>query len=105
MTINGRSIKLELLPCGHMAINWTAKTHENSTQSVLLATKVPWKDWTMPEVQAAMVKEIKNLQENGIYQEVPHDPWMVVVPSMWVIQRSADDDGKQAGNLKARLVI
>jgi hypothetical protein len=36
----------------------------------------------MPEVQAAMVKEIKNLQENGTYQEVPQEPWMVVVPSM-----------------------
>ncbi len=48
-----------------MAINWTAKTHEDTTQSVHLATKVPRKDWTMPEVQAAMVKEIKNLQENG----------------------------------------
>jgi len=27
------------------------------------------------------------------------------VPSMWVIQRSTEDDGKQAGNLKARLVV
>ena len=58
----------------------------------------------MPEVQAAMVKEIRNLQENGTYQEVPQEPWMVVVPSMWVIQRSAEDDGKQTGNLKACLV-
>ena len=30
---------------------------------------------------------------------------MVIVPSMWVIQRTAEDDGKQAGNLKAHLVV
>jgi hypothetical protein len=88
-----------------MAINWTAKLHEVNTQTVLQTTKVSRKDWTMPEVQAAMVKEIRNLQENGTYQEVPQEPWMVVVPSMWVIQKSAQDDGKQAGNLKARLVV
>ena len=105
MTINGWTIKLELLSSGHMAVNWTAKTHEDTAQSVLLATKVPRKDWSNQEVQAVMVKEIRNLQENGTYQEVPHEPWMVVIPSMWVIQRSADDDRKQAGNLKVRLVV
>ena len=105
MIINGRKIKLKLLDSGHMAIDWTEKTHGESTNDVLLATKVPRKDWSMPEVQAVMVKEIKNLQENGTYTEVPYEPWMVVIPSMWVIQRSADDDGKQAGNLKARLVV
>jgi len=105
ITLNGRNIKLELLPSGHMAINWTANMHEVNVQTVLMTTKVSRKDWTMPEVQAAMVKEIKNLQENGTYQEVPQEPWMVIVPSMWVIQRSAEDDGKQAGNLKARLIV
>ncbi len=79
MTINGRIIKLELLSSGHMAIDWTIDTHGTPTQSVLLATKVPRKDWTMPEVQAAMVKEIKNLQDNRTYQEVPNKPWMVVL--------------------------
>ena len=105
MNINGRTIKLKLLSSGHIAVNWTANTHEDTVKSVLLATKVPRKDWTMPEVQVAMVKEIRNLQENGTYHEVPQEPWMVVVPSMWVIQRSVEDDGKQAGNLKARLVV
>jgi hypothetical protein len=105
MTINGCNIKLETLPSGHMAINWTANMHEVNVQTVLMTTKVSRKDWTMPKVQAAMVKEIRNLQENGTYQEVPQEPWMVIVPSMWVIQRSTEDDGKQAGNLKARLVV
>ena len=50
MTINGRNIKLELLSSGHMAINWTAKTHEDSSHSVLLANKVPRKDWSNPKV-------------------------------------------------------
>jgi hypothetical protein len=65
-----------------MAINWTNKLHEATTQTILMTTKVSRKDWTMPEVQVAMVKEIRNLQENGMYQEVPKEPWMVVVPSM-----------------------
>jgi len=49
-----------------------------------------------------MDKEMKNLYENGTYEEVKHKPWMVVVPSMWVINRTTDDDGKGAGKLKAR---
>ncbi len=61
MTINGRNVKLELLDSGHMAIEWTEKTHEDSTQAVLLATKVPRKDWSIPEVQAVIAKEVKNL--------------------------------------------
>ena len=40
LTINGRNIKLELLPSGHMAINWTEKLHETSSQTVLMMTKV-----------------------------------------------------------------
>jgi hypothetical protein len=52
-----------------------------------------------------MEKEIKNLQENGTYDEVQREPWMVVIPSMWVINQSTDDDGKNAGKIKARLVV
>ena len=52
-----------------------------------------------------MEKEIKNLQENGTYEEVQKESWMVVIPSMRVINQIRDDDGKNAGKIKARLVV
>jgi len=30
---------------------------------------------------------------------------MVIIPSMWVINQTTDDDGKNAGKIKARLVV
>jgi hypothetical protein len=52
-----------------------------------------------------MYKEWMNLQETGTYEEVRREPWMTVIPTMWVINRSADDHGKEDGKLKARLVV
>jgi hypothetical protein len=52
-----------------------------------------------------MFKQIGVLQENGTYEEVQREPWMHVIPSMWVINQTSEDDGKQGGKVKARLVV
>ena len=44
-----------------------------------------------------MEREIRNLQENETYEEVQEEPWMSVVPRMWVINRAIEDDGKEPG--------
>lgn len=69
-----------------------------------MTEKVSRKEWTTPPVMAAMKKEMKVLQENGSCKEVFQEPWMVMIPSMWVMNRTTDDDGKAVGKLKARLV-
>jgi hypothetical protein len=67
MTVNNITMKLILMKSRHMAIPWTTKTHrlEESDSTVLLAQKVPQKEWSTPEVREAMHKEWTNLQENG----------------------------------------
>ena len=52
-----------------------------------------------------MFDQIQVLQENGTYEEVRQEPWMKAIPSMWVINKTTDDDGKQGGKVKARLVV
>jgi isopentenyldiphosphate isomerase len=88
---------------GHMAIPWTARIHklEDNHNNVFMTQRVPRKEWSTPEVKEAMYKEWTNLQENGTYEEVRWEPWMTVIPTMWVINRSTDDHGKEAGKLKA----
>jgi hypothetical protein len=54
---------------------------------------------------AAMIKDINNLGENGTYEEVKQESWMPILDSLWVINRSTDNDRKNAGRLKARLVV
>ena len=71
----------------------------------MLTQKVSRKEFNDPEVMAAMIKEINNLVENGTYEEVKQESWMPILDSLWVINRSTDDDGKNAGRLKARLVV
>ncbi len=87
MTVNGTTMKLILMKSGHMAIPWTTKTHklEGSNSTVLLTQKIPRKEWSTPEVRKAMHKEWTNLQENGTYEEVRREPWMTMIPTMWVI--------------------
>ena len=52
MTVNNITMKLILMKSGHMAIPWTTKTHrlEDSDSTVLLAQKIPRKEWSTPEV-------------------------------------------------------
>jgi len=89
-----------------MAIPWTEKIHKiDRTDEVLMTVKVPRKDWGTDAVREAMHKQIEVLQENGTYEEVTREPWMQVIPSMWVINSTTDDDGKQGGKIKARLVV
>ena len=52
-----------------------------------------------------MIKEVGNLQENGTFQEINQQPWMLVIETMWVINRSLEDDGKNAPKVKAKLVV
>jgi hypothetical protein len=105
MSVNNHQIDLDLLPTGHMGLKWDVNLHKPKSANIFLTEKVSKKEWNTPEVRAAMEKEIRNLQENGTYEEVPEEPWMNVVPSMWVVNRATEDDGKGAGKLKARLVV
>ncbi len=70
-----------------------------------MTVKVPRRQWDSPEVREAMYHQIEVLQENGTYEEVKREPWMKTIPSMWVINSTTDDDGKQGGKIKARLVV
>jgi len=88
-----------------MALKWDVNLHKSKYPEIHLTEKVPRKEWNTPEVRAAMDKEMKNLQENETYEEVKEEPWMSVIPLMWVINKTTDDDGKGAGKLKARLVV
>jgi len=36
---------------------------------------------------------------------VSEEPWMNVIPLMWVANKTTDDDGKGAGKFKVRLVV
>ena len=106
MVINGRKVQLNLTKSGHMTIPWTTECHKsNKENKVLLTQKVSRKEYEDPEVMAAMIKEVNNLVDNGTYEEVKQENWMPVVDSLWVINRSTEDDGKNAGRLKARLVV
>jgi len=105
LTLNNHKIDLNLLPSGHMALKWTSDLHKTRAKDVYMTDKVPRKEWTSPPVVEAMEKELRNLQENGTYEEVKKEPWMVVIPSMWVVTKTTDDDGKNAGKVKARLVV
>jgi hypothetical protein len=105
MKINNHKVDLILLNSGHIALNWDENLHKTRSPDVFLTQKVPQKEWNNPQVVEAMEKEIGNLQENGTYKEVQKEPWMVVIPSMWVINQTTDDDGKNAGKIKARLVV
>jgi hypothetical protein len=89
-----------------MAIPWKDDIHRiDRTDKVLMTVKVPRRIWHYPEVKEAMYTQMNVLQENGTYEEVQRQPWMKVIPSMWVINSTTDDDGKQAGKIKARLVV
>jgi hypothetical protein len=105
LTLNNYKVDLVLLKSGHIAINWTPALHKTRKVDVYMTQKVSRKEWSTPSVVEAMEKELRNLQENGTYEEVKQEPWMVVIPSMWVITQTTDDDGKNAGKTKARLVI
>ena len=105
MTINNHKVDLILLTSGHIALKWDASLHKTRAPEVFMTQKISRKEWNTPPVMEAMEKEIKNLQENGTYEEVQREPWMVVIPSMWVINQTTDDDGKNAGKIKARLVV
>jgi len=106
LILNNQKISLKLLPTGHMAIPWTHKIHEiNREDQVLMTIKVPRREWYGREIREAMHKQVEVLQENGTYEEVNREPWMKVIPSMWVINRTTDDDGKLGGKVKARLVV
>ena len=78
------------------------KDHANN---VFLTQRIKPKEWGNPEVQEAMHKQWGVLQEHGTYEEVRREPWMTVIPTMWVVNRTTDDDGKDAGKLKAWLVV
>jgi hypothetical protein len=107
ISINGYKAKMELTESGHMILPWTVDTHTTNkkTNPVLLPQKVSRKDYSQPEVMTAMIKEITNLNNNGTYIEVKQEPWLPVVETMWVINKSTEDDGKNAGKIKARLVV
>jgi hypothetical protein len=95
LSINNQKINLKLLPTGHMAIPWSDNIHRiDRTDHVLMTVKVPRRQWHYPEVKEAMFKQLEVLQENGTYEEVAREPWMKTIPSMWVINSTADDDGK-----------
>jgi len=89
-----------------MTLPWTSLSHiKKKVNPVLLTQKVSRKDYNQPEVMTAMIKEITNLNNNGTYIEVKHEPWRPIVDTMWVINKSTEDDGKNAGKIKARLVV
>ncbi len=52
-----------------------------------------------------MNKEMKNLQEHETYKEVRREPYMSVIPSLWVINRHTEDGKIDSGKVKARLVV
>jgi hypothetical protein len=70
-----------------------------------LSEKVKQKDYDTPEVWDAMNKEMKNLQEHKTYEEVRREPYMNVIPSLWVINRHTEDGKVDSGKIKARLVV
>ena len=108
LSINGHKVQMELIKSGHMILPWTFLSHSKDKKKanpVLLTQKVSRKDYNQPEVMTAMIKEITNLNNNGTYIEVKHDPWLPIVDTMWVIIKSMEDDGKNAGKIKARLVV
>ena len=71
MTINNHKVDLILLASGHLALKWDANLHKTRPAEVLMTQKISRKDWSTPPVVEAMEKEIRNLQENGTYEEVP----------------------------------
>jgi len=105
MTVNNCKIDLDLLKSGHMALKWDVNLHRPEHPEIFLTEKIPRKEWNDPGVETAMDKEIRNLQDNGTYEEVKREDWMNIVPLMWVINKTSDDDGKGAGKIKARLVV
>ena len=105
LTLNNHKVDLNLLPSGNIALKWTSDLHKARVTDVYMTQKVSRKEWTTPPVIEAMEKELRNLQENGTYEVVKKEPWMVVIPSLWVITLTTDDNGKNAGKVKARLVV
>ena len=75
LTINGHKVQMELTKSGHMTLPWTGLSHnKQKINPVHLTQKVSRKDYNQPEVMTAMIKEITNLNNNGTYIEVKHDP-------------------------------
>lgn len=91
----------------HIAVPWTTESHRTRTKSntVLLTQKVSRSEYTNPKIIASMIKELRNLNNNGTYIEVKQEPCMPIVDTIWGINNSREDDGKKAGPIKARLVI
>ncbi len=97
---------MKTLDSGHLAINWDAKIHKRpESTKVWLLEKVSRKEHDTPEVWDAMNKEMKNLQEHQTYEEVQQEPYMNVIPSLWVINRHTEDGKMDSGKIKARLVV
>jgi hypothetical protein len=48
---------------------------------------------------------MKNLHEHGTYEEVRREPYMNVIPSLWVINKHTEDGKVDSGRIKARLVV
>ena len=106
LTVDGRRIQMDLTPSGHMTLPWNIRSHSTKqVNQVNLTQKVSRKEFNQPEVMTAMIKEITNLNNNGTYTEVKQEPWQPIVDTMWVINKSTEDDGKNAGKIKARLVV
>jgi hypothetical protein len=106
LTVDGRRIQMDLTPSGHMTLPWNGRSHyTKQVNQVHLTQKVSRKEFNQPEVMTAMIKEITNLNNNGTYTEVKQEPWQPIVDTMWVINKSTEDDGKNAGRIKARLVV
>ena len=106
LTVDGRRIQMDLTPSGHMTIPWNIRSHSTKqVNQVNLTQKVSRKEFNQPEVMTAMIKEITNLNNNGTYTKVKQEPWQPIVDTMWVINKSTEDDGKNAGKIKARLVV
>ncbi len=72
----------------------------------MLSERVSQKEYDTPEVREAMEKERKNLLDNETFEEVRRNYYTPVVPTLWVINRHSEEDGKvDGGKVKARLVV
>ena len=98
LTVDGRKVQMELTPSGHMTLPWTGRSHfTKKVNSVHLTQKVSRKEYNQLEVMTAMIKEITNLNNNGTYIEVKHDPWLPIVDTMWVINKSPKTTARTQG--------
>ena len=93
LSINGHKVQMELTKSGHMTLPWTGQSHNiQKVNPVHLTQKISRKEYNQPKVMTAMIKEITNLNNNGTYIEVKHDPWLPIVDTMWVINKSTGQD-------------